>query len=50
MRLVYQVEVEAPEEMKPLFVQLIKDITEQALKALVKQMSGAGCPARFTKH
>jgi hypothetical protein len=50
VRLVYRVEVEAPPEMKPLFETLIKDVTEMALKALVKQMSGASCQARFTRE
>jgi hypothetical protein len=50
VKLVYQVTVEAPAEMKPLFVQLIKDVTEQALAAIVRQMSGAGCRAIVKKH
>ena len=49
MKLVYQVTVEAPAEMKPLFEGLIKDVTEQALAALVRQMSGAGCRASVVK-
>ncbi len=49
MRLVYQVEVEAPAEMKPLFCQLIKDITEKALAEIVRQTSAAGCKSNLKK-
>lgn len=49
MKLRYVVTVEAPKEMKPLFTGLIKDVTEQALAAVVRQVQGAGCKAEMKK-